>query len=127
MLNRHEGLRSLDAGGNTPIGLRIRAALGDAGVQGVWPDLIGEAESLRFPSAEGTYVCLRGARWCAWNGQLDKAEALYRLAMKLGSEAGLDLDVENAPLVADGPLFARRPLRGTLLRNSLRLTAWRYP
>ena len=96
VLNRHEGLRSLDAGGNTPIGLRIRAALGDAGVQGVWPDLIGEAESLRFPSAEGTYVCLRGARWCAWNGQLDKAEALYRLAMKLGSEAGLDLDVENA-------------------------------
>ena len=55
-----------------------------------------EVESLRFPSAEGTYVCLRGARWCAWNGQLDKAESLYRLAMKLGSEAGLDLDVENA-------------------------------
>ena len=94
--SRHEALRGLDAGGNAAIALRIRAALGDAGVQGVWPDLIEEAESLLFSSAAGAYVCLRGARWCAWNGQLDRAEDLYRLAVKLGSEAGLDLDVENA-------------------------------
>ena len=96
VLDRDESLRKAAAGGNTQIGLRVRAALGDAGVPDFWPDLISEAESLRFPSAEGTYVCLRGARWCAWNGQLDKAESLYRLAMKLGSEADFDLDVENA-------------------------------
>ena len=96
VLDRNESLRRAAAGGNTQIGLRVRAALGDVGVPDVWLDLISEVESLRFTSAEGTYVCLRGARWCAWNGRLDKAESLYRLAMKLGSEADLDLDVENA-------------------------------
>ena len=96
VLDRSENLRRAATGGNKEIELRVRAALGDAGVSDEWLDLIREVESLRFPSAEGTYVCLRGARWCAWNGQLDKAESLYRLAMKLGSEAGLDLDVENA-------------------------------
>ena len=96
VLDRNEILRKAAAGDNTQIGLRVHAALGDAGVPDFWPDLIGKAESLRFPSAEGTYVCLRGARWCAWNGQLDRAESLYRLAMKLGSESDLDLDVENA-------------------------------
>ena len=96
VLDRRESLRKAAADGNAQIGLRIRAALGDAGVPDLWLNLINEAESLRFTSAEGTYVCLRGARWCAWNGRLDKAESLYRLAMKLGSEADLDLDVENA-------------------------------
>ena len=70
--------------------------MGDAGVPGLWPDLISEAESAGFPSDQGTYICLRGARWYAWNGQLDRAKALCQLAMKLGAEAGLDLDVENA-------------------------------
>ena len=96
VLARHESLRRLDTGGNTEIAIRIRAALGDAGVPGLWPDLISEVESAGFPSVEGTYICLRGARWYAWNGQLDKAQSLYRLAIKLGSEVGLDLDVENA-------------------------------
>ena len=96
VLARQESLRGLDVGGNTPIALRIRAALGDAGVPGLWPDLISEVESSGFPADEGAYICLRGARWCAWNGQLDRAKSLCRLAMKLGSEAGLDLDVENA-------------------------------
>ena len=96
VLERKEFLGRAGAGGDTPIGVRVRAALGDAGVPGVWPDLISQAESLQFPAAEGAYVCLRGARWCAWNGQLDRAESLYRLAMKLGAEAELDLDVENA-------------------------------
>ena len=96
VLDRTESLRRAAEGGSTEIDLRIRTALGDAGVPDVWPDLIAKAESLRFPPAEGAYLCLRGARWCAWNGQLDKAESLCRLAMKLGSEADLDLDVENA-------------------------------
>ena len=96
VLERHESLRRLDAGGNAQMAIRIRAALGDAGVPRLWPDLISEAESAGFPSAEGTYICLRGARWYAWNGQLDRAKALCQLAMKLGAEAGLDLDVENA-------------------------------
>ena len=96
VLDRNERLLSAGAGGDARIRHRISMALGDAGVQGLWVDLMGKAESLRFPSDEGTYVCLRGARWCAWNGQLDRAKSLYRLAMKLGSEADLDLDVENA-------------------------------
>lgn len=96
VLKRHESLRRLDAGGNTQIAIRIRAALGDAGVPGIWPDLISEVESSGLPSAEGTYICIRGARWYAWNGQLDRAKSLCQLAMKLGAEAGLDLDVENA-------------------------------
>ena len=96
VLDRRESLQKAGARGDTSIELRVRIALGDAGVDDVWPDLIKKAEALRFQGAEGTYICLRGARWCAWNGQLDKAESLYRLAMKLGSEMGLDLDVENA-------------------------------
>ncbi len=96
MLDRNESLHSSSAPDYSSIGLRVRAALGDAGVPGVWPDLIGRAESFRFPAAEGSYVCMRGARWYAWNGELDKSKSLYRLAMKLGSEASLDLDVENA-------------------------------
>ena len=96
VLDRRESLQRAATGGNREIELRVRAALGDAGVSDVWTDLINRASSLRFPPAEGTYLCLRGARWCAWNGQLDKAQLLYRLATKLGSEAGLDLDVENA-------------------------------
>ena len=96
VLDRQESLRGVDVGGNTSIALRVRAALGDAGVPGVWPNLISEAESDQFPSDERTFVCLRGARWCAWNGELDRAKSLCRLAMKLGSQASLDLDVENA-------------------------------
>ena len=96
VLDRRESLQKAGARGDTSIKLRVRAALGDAGVEEIWLNLIREAEAIRFPAPEGTYVCLRGARWCAWKGQVDKAESLYRLAMKLGSEAGLDLDVENA-------------------------------
>ena len=96
VLDRSERLQRAATGGHTEIELRVRAAMGDAGVSDVWSDLISKASSLRFPPSEGTYVCLRGARWCAWNGDLDKAQMLYRLATKLGSEAGLDLDVENA-------------------------------
>ena len=94
--NRKEYLEEIAAGGGISIGLRIRAALGDTGAKEVWHDLIKEAESLRFPAPEGTYIFLRGARWCAWNGDLERAETLYRQAMKFGSEAGLDLDIENA-------------------------------
>ena len=96
VLNRHETMLGLEVCGMTQIGLRIRAALGDAGVPDIWPCLLNEVESQNFQADEGTYVCLRGARWCAWNGQLDRAKSLYRLALNMGSEAGLDLDVENA-------------------------------
>ena len=94
--DREKRLEEAAKGRETSIGLRIRAALGDAGVERVWPNLIRNAEALRFSAPEGTYICLRGARWCAWNGDTDKAESLCRQAMKLGSEAGLDLDIENA-------------------------------
>ena len=96
VLDRRESLEGAATDGNREIELRVRAALGDAGASDVWTDLIYRASSLQFPPAEGTYICLRGARWCAWNGQLDKAQMLYRMATTLGSEAGLDLDVENA-------------------------------
>ena len=96
ILDRLETMLGLEACGKTQIGLRIRAALGDAGVPDIWPCLINEVESRNLQADEGTYVCLRGARWCAWNGQLDRAKSLYRLALKMGSQAGLDLDVENA-------------------------------
>ena len=96
VLDRRERLQSAATGGTKEMELRICAALGDAGVPGVWADLISRASSLRLPPSEGTYLCLRGARWCAWSGQFDKAQLLYRLATKLGFEAGLDLDVENA-------------------------------
>ena len=96
VLNREVSLRKAVDHGDEQIALRVRAALADAGVPGAWPGLISEAESFRLPAAEGTYVRLRAARWCAWNGELDRALSLYRQAMKLGAEADLDLDVENA-------------------------------
>ena len=89
------------------------------GFPDVWTDLINKASSLRFPPAEGTYVCLRGARWCAWNGQLDKAQMLYRLATKLGSESGLDLDVENA-LWSLTALYTLGDLSAELFKGTLR-------
>ena len=94
--DRSECLRSAGEAGDRSMRLRIQAALGDADVPDAWPELIREAESFRLPAGEGTYVCLRAARWCARNGDSEKAETLYRLAMKLGSEANLDLDVANA-------------------------------
>ena len=96
VLDREDSLLEAVAASDTQTVLRVRAAIGDAGVTDIALALLSEAESLRFQPAEGTYVCLRGARWCAWNGQLDRAKSLCRLAMKLGSEAGLDLDIENA-------------------------------
>lgn len=76
--------------------LRLRVALADHGDGAEWAALLRDAEALRFSATDGTFVCLRGARWCAWQGDLARAESLYRLAMKLGAEADLDLDVENA-------------------------------
>ena len=116
VLDRKERLEEAAEGSDTSIGLRIRAALGDAGVEEVWHNLIREAESLRFPAAVGTYLCLRGARWCAWNGDSDRAETLYRLAMKLGSDAGLDLDIENA-LWSLTCLYTLRDPSEELVRN----------
>ena len=95
VLDRQDSLRKLDAGGNSEIALRVRAALGDAGVPDMWPILISEAKKSSFLAADGSYICLRAARWCAWNGQLDEAKSLCRLGMKLGSQSSLDLDVEN--------------------------------
>ena len=96
VLDRAKKLRKAGESGDTQVALRVRVALADAGVQGEWDTLINEAESLRLPTAEGMYVRLRGGRWCAWNGRQDRAESLYRQAMKLGADANLDLDVENA-------------------------------
>ena len=94
--DRDVALQTAGDHGDRQIALRVRVALADVGTLEGWPRLLAEAEALRFPTPEGSYVCLRGARWCAWNGQFDRAVSLYRLALKLGAEADLDLDVENA-------------------------------
>lgn len=96
VLDRADVLLKVKTGGTASSGARLRAALGDAGIPGIWCDLIREVKAFQFPPAEGTFVCLRGARWCSWNGQLEEAESLYHLAMTLGAESDLDLDVENA-------------------------------
>ena len=94
VLDREAKLRVAGDHADETVALRIRLALADA--SGAWQELAGDAESLRFPTAEGSYVCLRAARWYAWDGQLERAESFYRLAMKLGAEVGFDLDAENA-------------------------------
>ncbi|MXY45372.1 MAG: HEAT repeat domain-containing protein [Dehalococcoidia bacterium] len=96
VLGRSDRLRTAGDRGGQSTALRVRAGMGDAGVPGVWEELSKEAEELRLPAAEGAYVSLRAGRWCARSGDLDRAESFYRLAMKLGAEADLDLDVENA-------------------------------
>ena len=96
VLDRQVSLRSAGDRGERTIALRAQLALADAGVSEIRSTLLSEAESFRLPAREGAYVCLRSARWYSWNGELERAEQLYRLAIKLAGEAGLDLDVENA-------------------------------
>lgn len=96
VLDRVDGLRAAAGRASEEIALRVGVALGDAGVPGAWTELLKQAEDLRLPSAEGAYLFLRAARWCARNGEVDRAESFYRRAMKLAAEADLDLDVENA-------------------------------
>ncbi len=96
VLDREDRLREIGESGDTKVALRVRVALADAGIPGNWDTLMNQAESLLLPTPEGMYVLLRAARWCAWNGRWERTATLYRHAMKLGAEANLDLDVENA-------------------------------
>ncbi len=76
--------------------LRINLAMVDAGAKGTGKDLIRQAELLELPAQENAYVLLRAARKAAWEGELERAERQYRMALKLAAEANLDLDVEKA-------------------------------
>ena len=96
VVDRQMSLRSAGEQGERAIALRVQLALADAGVSEIRSTLVGLAESFRLPAREGAFVCLRSARWYSWSGDLERAEQLYRLAMNLASQAGLDLDVENA-------------------------------
>ncbi len=96
VLDREARLREAGNSGNRQVALRIRVALADSGVPTAWDSLTSEAESHRLRPAEAMYVSIRAARWCAWNGQQNRATTLYRQGMKLGAEANLDLDVENS-------------------------------
>ncbi|MXY87967.1 MAG: hypothetical protein F4Y92_03820 [Dehalococcoidia bacterium] len=96
VLDRQASLRSAGERGERAIGLRVQLALADAGVSEIRSTLLSLAESFRLPAREGAYVCLRSARWYSWNGELERAEQLYRLAVKLAAQGGLALDVENA-------------------------------
>ena len=122
VLDRKDVLLKVKTDGTASSGPRLRAALGDAGITGIWSDLVREAKALRFRSAEGAYVCLRGARWYSWNGQLEEAESLYRLAMKLGAEADLDLDVENALWSLTALYSVRRSFEDRSRTNRMALT-----
>ena len=119
VLDRKDVLLKVKTDGTALIGPRLRAALGDAGIPGIWRDLIRQAkEHSAFVPAEGAFVCLRGARWCSWNGQFEEAESLYRMAMKLGADADLDLDVENALWALTAPLFDSQVLCGQVQDES---------
>ena len=96
VLDREDSLRRAVAHDGSDAALRIQIALADAGTPGGWPALIDALDSTRFSDEERTYICLRGGRWYAWNGDLASAEGLYRRAVELGAGADLDLDVENA-------------------------------
>ena len=122
VLDRSDVLLKVKTDDTASSGPRLRAALADAGIQGIWDDLIREAKALHFPPAEGAFVCLRGARWCSWNGQLEEAESLYRLAMTLGAEADLDLDVENALWALTALYSLRRSLEDMSRTNRAALS-----
>ncbi len=104
-LDRQVSLRSAGERGERAITLRVQLALADAGVSEIRSTLLSLAESFGLPAQEGAYVCLRSARWYSWNGELERAEQLYRLAVNLAAQAGLALDVENA-LCSLMPLYA---------------------
>ena len=91
-----EKLLHVAEAGNEQMSIRIRAALADASEQDDWQGLIEAAMSLKYPGPMGSFVCRRAARWCAWQGNVDRAETLYRLSIKLGAESNLDRDVEDA-------------------------------
>ncbi|MCY3569719.1 MAG: hypothetical protein OXH19_00070 [Chloroflexi bacterium] len=78
------------------LALRLRVAFADADGALSWSTMIADAQALRLRPREGTHVCMRAARWSAWKGEIEQAESLYRLAMRYGADAGLDLDVKNA-------------------------------
>ncbi|MYC63962.1 MAG: HEAT repeat domain-containing protein [Caldilineaceae bacterium SB0661_bin_34] len=96
VLDRVESLRRAGENGNRKTALRVSLALADAGVEGDRAHLTRQAEELRLPEQERAYVLLRTARWSAWEGEVKRAEQLYRLAMKFAADANLDLDVEKA-------------------------------
>ncbi len=82
--------------GNGDLALRLRVALADADEAESWLSLIDDAQARHFRPRDATFVCMRAARWSAWNGDSERAESLSRLAMRFVADAGLDLDVKNA-------------------------------
>lgn len=96
VLDRVDRLRRAGENGDSKTTLRVSLALADAGVEGDWVHLIHQARELRLPKQERAYVFLRAARWSAWEGEVEQAEQLYRMAMKFAADADLDLDVEKA-------------------------------
>ena len=96
VLDRVESLRHAGENGNRKTALRVSLALADAGAKRERAHLTCQAEELRLPEQERAYVLLRAARWSAWEGEVKRAEQLYRMTMKFAADANLDLDVEKA-------------------------------
>ena len=96
VLDRVQSLRRAEQNGDYKTALRISLALADAGVEENRVHLTCQAEELRLLISERAYILLRAARWSAWEGEMKRAEQLYRVAMKFAKEAHLDLDVEKA-------------------------------
>jgi hypothetical protein len=94
--DRQQRIQEVLDSSDDELALRLRVALADADEAESWLSLISDAQALRLRSGEATFVCMRAARWSAWNGDVEQAESLYRQAMRFGAEAGLDLDVKNA-------------------------------
>ena len=96
VLDRVECLQRAGKRGDRQTSLRVNLALVDAGAERIGKNIIRQAELLELPAQENAYVLLRVARKSAWEGKSERAERQYRMALKLATEANLDLDVEKA-------------------------------
>lgn len=94
--DRESPIRQAADHADAELALRLRVALADVDEADSWHSMIADAQARRFPPHEATFICMRAARWSAWNGDDEQAESLYRQAMSFGANAGLDLDVKHA-------------------------------
>ncbi|MXZ23512.1 MAG: hypothetical protein F4Y80_01380 [Caldilineaceae bacterium SB0665_bin_21] len=94
--DRVECLQRASERGDKQTALRVRLAMADAGVEGAGKALIDQAVWFWLPTQAKAYVILRTARRSAWAGESKHAEQQYRMAVQLGAEADLDLDIEKA-------------------------------
>ena len=96
VLDRVDCLQHASKQGDRQTYLRINLALADAGSEGLGRKLIHQAELSKLPAQENAYVLMRAALRSIWQGDLECSERQYRMALKWGLDADLDLDAEKA-------------------------------